>query len=85
MDLITPSPFTLQQDVSMDYTEDRSWGWGGMSGGDAPSVEDMYFYDEDSLNTYYSDWKDFLKELVEHHYETKDYLTIREETMEEID
>jgi hypothetical protein len=85
MEWFDSTPFTKKENVSQDFADDNSWSWGGLSGGDSGNREDMYFYDEDSMDSYFNDWKDYLGELVQHHLEKKQYLTIREETMEEVD
>tara|TARA_R110000824_G_scaffold101486_1_gene241115 strand:- start:62 stop:1363 length:1302 start_codon:yes stop_codon:yes gene_type:complete len=85
MEWYDSTPFTKKENVSQDFADDNSWSWGGLSGGDSGNREDMYFYDEDSMDSYFNDWKDYLGELVQHHLEKKQYLTIREETMEEVD
>jgi hypothetical protein len=72
METLISSPFTLKKEVSQDYNSDE--------------YEDMYFYDEESMDTYFSDWKKSLKELVVHHREKKQYLRPRAESpMEEVD
>tara|TARA_R110002167_G_scaffold71882_3_gene202626 strand:+ start:2171 stop:3409 length:1239 start_codon:yes stop_codon:yes gene_type:complete len=71
MEWYDSTPFTKHKNVSKDFNYDE--------------YEDMYFYDEDSMDSYFNDWKDYLGELVQHHLEKKQYLTIREETMEEVD
>tara|TARA_R110002096_G_scaffold184353_1_gene362805 strand:- start:77 stop:1228 length:1152 start_codon:yes stop_codon:yes gene_type:complete len=71
------SPFTLKKDIRMDLG-----GWGNQPDPD----EDMYFYDEESMDTYFTDWKEFLEELVGNYGEKKGYLRPRPESpLEEID
>jgi hypothetical protein len=73
MDTLHWSPFTLKEEVSQDFQ-----GYG--------EEADMYFYDEDSMDTYFTDWKEFLAELVGHHREKKQYLRPRAESpLEEVD
>ena len=72
METLQSSPFTLHKNVSQDYNYDE--------------YEDMYFYDEDTMDSYFSDWKESLKELEDHHNEKKQYLNIiKEEPLEEVD
>ena len=73
METLQSSPFILQKNVSQDYNYDGE-------------MEDMLFYDEDSMDSYFSDWKGSLKELEDHHNEQKQYLNIiKEEPLEEVD
>ena len=66
MDEIGQSPFTLKTDIRMDL--------GGYGTHQEDPDQDWYFYDEDSMDSYFDDWKGYLKELVENYSEKKQYL-----------